>query len=206
MLHWIDSQLGLNSTPFVVTFHPMLDLKSNARRQLLAYYFTNPAARLHVRDLAERLEIDHSNLSKELRRLEDEGLFQSETSGRQKYFQLNRKYPLFEEVRGIVMKTVGAAPLIGRSLKKIDGIEQAWMYGSFARNQQDAASDIDVLIVGAPESTALAQAVRKLERKLGRQISYTAMTRKEFDQRRARKDAFLENLWRNKRIELTGDV
>lgn len=181
----------------------MFSLKSNVRRQLLVYYFTNPTARLHVRDLAQRLDIDPSNLSKELRRLEHEGLFQSETSGRQKYFQLNRAYPLFEEVRGIVVKTAGAAPLIARSLKKVDGIEQAWLYGSFARNEQDAASDIDILIIGAPERTALARSVRNLEQQLGRQIGYTALTRKELDQRRACKDAFLETLWRNKRIELT---
>lgn len=184
----------------------MLDLKSNMRRQLLAYYFTNPTARLHVRDLAQRLDMDPSNLSKELRRLEREGLFQSETSGRQKFFQLNRDYPLFEEVRGIVIKTVGAAPLIARSLKKVEGIEQAWLYGSFARNEQDAASDIDILIIGTPERTVFAKTVRKLERQLGRQIGYTTLTRKEFDQRRRRNDTFLESLWRNKRIDLTETI
>jgi len=82
----------------------MLDLRSEARRRLLAYYFTNPAARVHLRDLAERLDTDPSNLSKELRRLEQEGLFRSEISGRQKYFRLNRAYPLFAEVRRIVEK------------------------------------------------------------------------------------------------------
>lgn len=76
----------------------MLDLRSKARQQLLAYYFTNPTARHHLRDLAERLSIDPSNLSKELGRLESEGLFRSELSGRQKYFQLNREYPLFIEL------------------------------------------------------------------------------------------------------------
>jgi len=85
----------------------MLDLRSKARQRLLAYYFTNPTARHHLRDLAARLSIDPSNLSKELRRLEREGLFQSEVSGRQKYFQFNREYPLFDEVRSIVAKTIG---------------------------------------------------------------------------------------------------
>ena len=56
----------------------MLDLRSQARRRLLAYFFTNPSSRLHLRDLAERLGIDPANLSKELRRLETEGLFRSE--------------------------------------------------------------------------------------------------------------------------------
>src|SRR5271167_2312639 len=126
----------------------MLDFRSKARQQLLAYYFTNPTARHHLRDLAERLSLDPSNLSKELGRLERDGLFRSEMSGRQKYFQLNREYPLFNEVRKIVAKTIGAAPLIAQSLRRIEGIDEAYLYGSFARNQQDAASDIDVLVIG----------------------------------------------------------
>jgi predicted nucleotidyltransferase len=182
----------------------MFDLRSKARQRLLAFYFTNPTARRHLRDLAERLEIDPSNLSKELGRLEDEGLFRSEVSGRQKYFQLNREYALFDEVRGIVKKTVGVVPLIAQSLKKIEGMREAYLYGSFARNQQDVASDIDVLIIGAPREEILAEAVRKLERQLGREINYTILTPKEFEARRARKDAFLENVWQNKRVALLG--
>src|SRR6266478_4000597 len=111
----------------------MLDLRSKARQRLLAYYFTNPTARHHVRDLAERLDVDASNLSKELSRLETEGLFRSDVSGRQKYFQLNREYTLFKEVRSIVTKTIGAVPLITQSIKKIEGIREAHLFGSFAR-------------------------------------------------------------------------
>jgi predicted nucleotidyltransferase len=180
----------------------MLDLRSKARQRLLAYYFTNPAARRHLRDLAERLGIDPSNLSKELGRLEREGLFRSEVNGRQKYFQLNREYPLFAEARSIVAKTIGAVPQIAESLKNIEGISEAFLYGSFARNQQDASSDIDVLVIGSPRGEALAEAVRKLERQLAREINYTVLTRREFDSRRARKDAFLENVWHNRRVSL----
>jgi predicted nucleotidyltransferase len=194
----------LYMTTFVVELDHMLDLRSKARQRLLAYYFTNPTARLHLRGLAEWLSIDPSNLSRELHRLENGGLFRSEVSGRQKYFQLNRDYPLFDEVRSIVAKTIGAVPLIAQSLKKVEGIEGAYLYGSFARNQQDAASDIDVLVIGSPKGEALAEAMQKLERQLGREVSYTVLTRKEFDSRRTRKDAFLENVWHNKRVSLIG--
>jgi predicted nucleotidyltransferase len=173
----------------------MLDLRSKARQQLLAYYFTNPTARHHLRDLAQRLSID---------RLERDGLFRSEVIGHQKYFRLNREYPLFDEVRKIVGKTIGAATVISQSLKRIEGIDEAYLYGSFASNQQDAASDIDVLVIGSPREEDLAQSVRGLERKLGREINYTVLTPKEFGSRRARKDAFLENVWHNKRISLVG--
>ena len=180
----------------------MLNLRSKSRQRLLVFYFTNPTARLHLRDLAKRLRIDPSNLSKELERMERDGLFRSEISGRQKYFQLDRTYPLFREVRSIVAKTIGAIPLMADSLRRIEGIEEAWLYGSFARNQQDAASDIDVLVIGAPSGELIADGVRKLERELGREINYTVMTRKEFNSRRARKDVFLENVWHNKRVSL----
>ncbi len=182
----------------------MLDFRSKARQRLLAYYFTNPTARHHLRDLAEQLSIDPSNLSKELGRLEREGLFRSDVSGRQKYFQLNREYPLFDEVRNIVAKTIGAVPLIAQSFKKVQGIDEAYLYGSFARSQQDAASDIDVLVIGVPREELLAETVRKLERQLRREVNYTVLTPKEFKSRRARKDAFLENVWHNKRVSLMG--
>jgi len=186
----------------VVLFDHMLELRSKARRKLLAFYFTNPAARHHLRDLAQRLKVDPSNLSKELGRLEREGLFRAEVSGRQKYFQLNRAYPLFKEVRGIVAKTIGAVPAIAESLKKINGIDEAYLYGSFARGRQDAASDIDVLVIGTPRGRVLAKAVRKLERQLGREINYTVLAVKEFKSRQSQKNAFLANVWHNKRISL----
>ncbi|HTZ97678.1 MAG TPA: nucleotidyltransferase domain-containing protein [Terriglobales bacterium] len=182
----------------------MLNLRSHLRQKLLAYYFTNPTARHHLRELAEQLDLDPSNLSKELRRLERAGLFQSEVSGRQKYFQLNHHYPLFKEVRNIVTKTIGAGPLIAEALKEIQGISEAYLYGSFAHNQQDEASDIDLLVIGAPRQEALAQAVQQLERRLGREINYTVFTPKEFASRRARKDTFVEGVWHNKLISLLG--
>lgn len=182
----------------------MFELRSATRRRLLAYYFTNPRARFHVRDLAKHLHVDPSNLSKELARLEREGLFRSEVSGRQKYFLLNRKYPLFTEVRSIVAKTVGAVPVLTDSLQKIEGIQEAYLYGSFARNQQDAASDIDVLVIGEPKPEILADVARKLEQRLGREINYTVLTPKELRLRRARKDPFIDDVWHNKRIRLIG--
>lgn len=67
-------------------------------------------------------------------------------------------------MRKIVAKTIGAAPVIAQSLKRIEGIDEAYLYGSFASNQQDASSDIDLLMIGAPREEVLAQSVRRLER------------------------------------------
>ena len=76
------------------------------------------------------------------------------------------------------------------------------MYGSVRENQPDAAGDVDVLVIGKPKS--LAEVVQKLERRLGREMSYTVLIRKELESRRDRKDSFIENVWQNKRVLLVG--
>ena len=93
-------------------------------------------------------------------------------------------------------------PLIAQSIKTIEGVEEAYLYGPFARNQQDAASVIDVLVIGTPHGEALAEAMRKLEQQLGREVNYTVLSRNEFESRRTQKDAFLESAWHNRRVSL----
>ncbi|MCI0622780.1 MAG: nucleotidyltransferase domain-containing protein [Acidobacteria bacterium] len=180
----------------------MLNLRSTLRQKLLGYYFTNPTANHYLRELAELLGQDPANLSRELAKLEREGLFFSEKRGLQRYFRLNRDYPLYEEVRRIIFKTVGVIGQLRSAFQHVPGIRDAYLYGSFARNQQDAASDVDLLIVGNVEAEILERSVRKLERQLRREINYTVLSPEELKARRAKKDAFLEDIWRHKPVRL----
>lgn len=180
----------------------MLNLRSRLRRALLGYYFTNPTAEHYLRELAARLDADPANLSRELARRVRDGLFLATRRGRQKYFRLNRAHPLYDELRRIVAKTLGATRQLREALEQLPGIEEAYLYGSFARDQQDAASDIDLLLIGDPPAEELEAAIRRLERKLGREISYTLLSPGEFKARRSHRDAFLESVWRQQRISL----
>ncbi len=182
----------------------MIRLTSQPRRRLLAYYFTNPEANHYVRELARLLEVDASNLARELAQLQKEGLFVAEVRGRQKYFRLNRDYPLYAEVRGIALKTVGAEAQLRKAVQGVDGIERAILYGSFAAGRHDTASDIDLLLIGSADSGELETRVRKLERLLGREINYTLLTRKEFERRRKQRDPFLEDVFGGTFLALAG--
>ncbi len=146
--------------------------------------------------------MDPTNLSRELASLEKLGLFTSETKGVQKFFSLNHGYPLFKEIRGIILGTVGAARQLQKALKDVKGLQEAYLYGSFARNQEDAASDIDVLIVGKPNAERLEEVFSILEKQLGREINYTIFSPQEFKKRRARKDPFLADVFGKKKINL----
>lgn len=151
----------------------MISLRSELRRKLLTYFYTNRLARVYVRQLATALGVDSTNLSRELARLEREGLLRSEIEGRQRYYSINSQYPYLKAVFSLLQGTIGIVPTLATALHRVEGIEKAYLYGSFAKNEADASSDIDLLIVGHPDAISLAAEVARLEKILHREVSYT---------------------------------
>ena len=156
----------------------MLSLRSESRRKLLAYFYTNRSARVYVRQLASALGVDSTNLSRELARLEREGLFQSEIEGRQRYYSINLQYPYLKAVFSLLQGTVGVVPTLKSALHHMPGIDKAYLYGSFAKNEADASSDIDLLIIGQPDANDLVKEISRLEKNLNREVSYTILNRR----------------------------
>jgi predicted nucleotidyltransferase/predicted transcriptional regulator with HTH domain len=183
----------------------MISLRSELRRRLLTYFYLNRSARVYVRQLAQNLGVDSTNLSRELSRLEQQGLLQSETEGRQRYYSMNPHYPYRKAVFALLQDVVGIQPGLADSLRRVDGIEAAYLYGSFAKGEEDAASDIDLLIIGKPNGASLAAEVSRTEKLLKREINYTALTQQELKQKLAAHDIFLTDVWKGKRIQLIGD-
>jgi len=183
----------------------MLSLRSELRRKVLAFFYLNRKARVYVRQLASDLEVDSTNLSRELKRLEKDGLLRSEIEGRQVYYSVNSASPtvkpLFELLRG----SIGVVPALKDSLKYVPGVDSAYLVGSFAKGEQDAQSDIDLLVIGEPDHAWLAQDVRKAEKALRREINYTVLTPRELKRKLRTGDPYIADLWNGKRVELIGN-
>jgi predicted nucleotidyltransferase len=180
----------------------MLSLRSKLRRNLLAYLYANRSARFYVRGMAATLGVDPTNLSRELSRLEKEGLLQSEIEGRQRYYHINPAYPYLKPLFAMLGGSVGIVPTIQGALKGMDRVDAAYIYGSFAKNEADASSDIDLLIIGQPEQVMLAAEIRKAEKVLGREVNYTTLKPQELRLRLKAHDPFIADIWRGKRITL----
>lgn len=179
--------------------------KSTLKKKLLAYFFTNPESQLYLREIANLIHVDPTNLSRALRDFEAEGIFISVKRGNQKYFSLNRKYPLFEELKSTIFKTVGVSGTLRTLFKKLPGIKRAFIYGSFAKNSERASSDIDLcLIVKKSEfkEEALLKELHALEKQLGREISYIFFTEEEWNKKVMGKDSFREGILKGKCVEL----
>jgi len=183
----------------------MISLRSGLRRKLLTYFYLNRSARVYVRQLAAALHVDSTNLSRELGRLEAEGLLRSEIEGRQRYYSVNPQYPYLKAVLSLLQGTVGIVPTLRDALRRVEGIEQAYLYGSFAKNEEDAASDIDLLIVGNPDASTLALEVAGLEKMLNREVGYTVLKRQELKRKLSSDDPFFSDVWHGKRVEIIGN-
>ncbi len=183
----------------------MFSLRSQLRRKVLTFFYVNRAVRVYVRQLAAALGADSTNVSRELARMEGKGLLRAEVEGRQRYYSLNREYPYLKPLFEMLGGSIGLEPTLRDALRKVEGIKSAWLYGSFAKSEADAQSDIDVLVVGRPDATKLAAEVRKAEQALRREINYTVLTSGELKRRFAAGDAFVADVWNGKRARLIGD-
>ncbi len=182
----------------------MFSLRSVLRQKLLTFFYVNRSARVYVRQLAVALRADSTNVSRELARLEKEGLLRSELEGRQLYYSLNRDYPFLKPLFALLHGSIGIQPTLTPALQAVSGIRSAWIYGSFAKNEADAASDIDLLIVGQPDQPQLASEIQKAEKALRREINYTVLSPQELAQRLRKNDPFIADIWKGKRIRLIG--
>jgi predicted nucleotidyltransferase len=180
----------------------MISLRSELRRKVLTFFYVNRSARVYVRQLAAALEADSTNLSRELARLAQQGFLRSEVEGRQLYYSVNRDYPYLKPVFALLQGSVGIQPALAHALSSVPGIESASIFGSFAKNEADSASDIDLLIIGNPDQTRLATEVRAAEKALRREINYTVLSSKELNRRLRNGDPFVTDIWNGKRIEL----
>lgn len=178
-------------------------IKSFQVQKILAYFFTNPEKKHYVRELAALLDEDAGNLSRALKKLEDEKIFLVSYIGKQKFFSLNKNHPLFAELKSLVEKTIGVAGALEKEIPKIRGISQGFIYGSWAKRQPSLGSDIDLFLVGKFDEEKLLKVIAKLEKRLGREINYVFFAPKEF--RRAKKlNSFVQGVMKSPKIMIVG--
>ena len=177
---------------------------SRIRAKILSWLFTHPDESFFVRQIALILKEDPTNVSREMAKLEELGILRSKRNGNLKHFQTNQECPFFEELKGLVLKTSGVAGRVRAALERLTGIEYAFIYGSFAKGEEKADSDVDLLITGDVDLDCLDSNLEKLEKVLGREINYVLYSREEFKSKRKAKDGFLMDVLSGKKIIVVG--
>lgn len=176
------------------------------RRRLLTYSFTHPDEQFYVRELSVLIDGDPGNLSRELRKLEDEGLYTSTVKGKEKFYSLNKNYPLFSELKTIISKTEGVEGSLKDLVSKYRGISCALIYGSYAKHRENKTSDIDLVLVGKFPHGKFTHDIRNLESKFNREINFTYYSKEEFIAEKKKRGGFLALVLKEKSIILKGKI
>ena len=180
----------------------MISMRSKIAKVLLNYFFLNPGESLFVNEIARRLDLDKRNLVKKLKEFEESGILTSETRGNQKIYSINKGYPLYEEYRKIVFKTIGLESKLKAKLDKIKGIKKVYLFGSYAKDSMEAHSDIDLLVVGDHSIMELQKEISKIQKEIGREINVVNMDMRDFEERKKNNDPFIETIFKEKNIEV----
>jgi predicted nucleotidyltransferase len=181
-------------------------LFGQTRGRVLALLYGKPDQPYYMRQIARHADTSVGNVQRELETLTEIGLIERSTVGNMVFFQANRKHPVFLEMRALVAKTIGSFHALRTALEPLASrVSFAFVYGSVARGEEDASSDIDLMVVGKVTIDEVLTRLKPVEQILSRSINPTVYSLREFKSKLQARNHFLSSVMSGKYVFLTGD-
>lgn len=198
--------MGMNLRSEATHTSPLDALFAGTKQRVLALLFGQPSRSFYATELIGLAESGSGAVQRELAKLAESGLVSVKALGNQKHFQANADSPIFAELCAIFQKTVGLADPLREALAPLaKEIAAAFVYGSVAKKQDTASSDIDLMLLS--DQVGYAEVYMALEgasRILGRTVNPTILTRKDFKKRVAAQESFLSRVLEQPKIWVIG--
>jgi len=177
------------------------------RQRVLAVFFGMPDRSFYASEVIALANSGRGAVQRELAGLSNAGLLRVKLQGKQKHYQANDAAPIFAELRSLILKTSGLADVVLQALLPLAGqIDSAFIYGSVARQEDTAQSDIDLMIVSATLGYAdVFGSLEKATQALGRKINPTLYTPANIAKRIAQDNAFVTRVLQQPKIWLIGN-
>jgi predicted nucleotidyltransferase len=181
-------------------------LFSKVRQRVLGLLYGQPDSDFHTNEIIRLTDSGTGAVQRELESLTGAGLVIVKQVGNQKRYQANRDTPFFAELRSLVIKTFGLADVLRETLKPIaKQIHIAFIYGSIAKQEDTAKSDIDLMIIGENLTYAdMFQLLEKAETQLGRKINPTFYSPSEWLRKNKDGNDFIKKILKHPQIFLIG--
>ncbi len=179
-----------------------LALFPRVRLRVLGVLFGAPDRKFLISEIIKLAQSGNGAVARELERLRTAGII----SVTGKYYQANRASPIFDELRGIVIKTVGLMEPIRLALKSLESeIDLAFVYGSVAKGQDTVASDVDLMIVSDKLAYSdVFKVAQKAEKALRRAINPTLLTSEEWNRKRGERGSFVSKVVQQPKLIVFG--
>lgn len=176
------------------------------RQRLLAVLFGQPSRSFYASELIALTRAGSGAVQRELVDLAQVGLLTCHKVGNQKHYQANPASPVFSELRALVLKTVGLADVLHAALAPLAArIKLAFVFGSMAKGQDSAHSDVDLLLVSDKLGYGdVFLALEEASHALGRPINPALYSVADFESRRLGDNAFINRVMQQPKIWLIG--
>ncbi|MFZ2314797.1 MAG: nucleotidyltransferase domain-containing protein [Gammaproteobacteria bacterium] len=181
-------------------------LFSKARQCVLGLLYTQPNRSFHTNEIIRLTHSGTGAIQRELEKLSAAGLITTKALGNQKHYEANQTSPLFTELRSIVLKTFGLADVLKQALAPIaPQIHTAFIYGSIAKQEDTAHSDIDLMLISDNLTYAdLFKLLEEAQIQLGRPINPTFYSPSEWKRKRKTNNHFLDQVMAQPKIFIIG--
>lgn len=144
-------------------------------------------------------------VQRELATLVNVGLLTKHPKGNQVFYQANQAHPIYHEMRALVAKTIGWLHVLSTALQPLEGrIRVAFVYGSMARQQESAASDVDLMVIGDATLPEVLEHLSSVERDLARAINPSVYSMTEFLEKLSAGNHFLTSVLLTEKLFLIG--
>lgn len=175
------------------------------RKLVLGLLLLHPGQSYHVRELARLTNTSAGTLHKELSKLSDAGILQSKKIGNQQHYSANVQCPIFEELASIFRKTSGLADVIADALSSVKNqIQLAIVFGSVARGEEQASSDIDVMVIGDIGFGDVVSLLHESQATLKREINSVVYSMDSFKSRVEKNDSFIKEILNKPKLFIIG--
>ena len=180
-------------------------LFGKAQQAVLALLFGQSDRSFYTREILAAAGTGASQIQKELDSLSRSGLLLREPRGNQVWYRANPAAPVYGELKSLVAKTFGIADVVRNALQPFSRkITAAFIYGSVARGEHDAASDIDLLVVGDIAPSRLGAMQLALGERLGRRLSLVVYEPDELREHAVSREHFVSRILSQPKIWLIG--
>jgi DNA-binding transcriptional ArsR family regulator len=150
-------------------------LRSGFQGELLAWLFLHPEGEFSLTELAQRFGVSRATVMREADHFESAGLVASRRHGNLRFIRARTDSVVAAPLAELLAMTYGPVVVLGELLASVPGVDEAYIYGSWAARYRgeggDVPRDVDVLVVGDADDDDLYEAARVAERRLGREVS-----------------------------------
>ncbi len=179
-------------------------LVSKTRADIFRLLFGLSSKPLYLREMERLAGVTVRILQQELKALTAAGLIVCRKDGNRTYYEPNKSHPLYNDLRNIVLKTSGLGDVLRAALQS-DLIDYAFVFGSVARGEEGAESDVDLMVIGSLGLRKLSGLLSGVNETVGREINPHVFSAKEFRQKMQEKDHFVSSVLDSPLMFVLGD-